>query len=68
MLVSVAVAHGLSSCNFRALENRFSSWWSMGLVAPWYVGFPRPGIETASPALADGLFTTEPLGKPMLNY
>ena len=24
----------------------------------------NPGIELASPALADGFFTTEPLGKP----
>ena len=27
-------------------------------------GSPDPGIEPASPALAGGFFTTEPLGKP----
>jgi len=25
---------------------------------------PEPGIESASPALAGGFFTTEPLGSP----
>ena len=28
-------------------------------------GLPDPGIEPTSPALAGGLFTTEPPGKPM---
>ena len=27
---------------------------------------PNPGIELAPPAMADGFFTTEPLGKPLL--
>ena len=26
---------------------------------------PNPGIEPASPALAGGFYTTEPLGKPI---
>ena len=29
-------------------------------------GSPHPGIEPKSPALAGGLFTTEPSGKPLL--
>ena len=39
------------------------------LPSPPPEGLPNPGIEpvaSAAPALADGLFTTEPLGKP--NY
>ena len=39
--------------------------WSLGHVA---ISFPRdlpdPGIEPASPALADGFFITVPTGKP----
>ena len=29
---------------------------------------PHPGITLTSPALAGGLFTTEPPGKPQLSY
>ena len=36
----------------------------MGLVAGSTWDPPRPGIETTSPTLADGFFTTEPPGKP----
>ena len=28
--------------------------------------YPAPGIEPASPALAGGIFTAEPLGKPLV--
>ena len=51
----------------------FVTLWTVAHQAPLPVGFPRqehlpdPGIEPeppASPALAGGFFTTEPLGKP----
>ena len=47
---------------------------SMGLSRQeyWYVlpfpsprDLPNPGIKPVCPALADGLFTTEPPGKPI---
>ena len=41
-------------------------YWS-GLPCPPPEGFPNPGIEpefSASPALAGGLFTSEPPGEP----
>ena len=53
--------------------------WTVAPQAPLSMGFPRqaywwpfpspgdltnPRVETASPALADGFFTTEPPGKP----
>ena len=31
-------------------------------------GLPDPGIKVVSPALADGFFTTEPPGKPLLSF
>ena len=42
-----------------------------GLLFPSPGDLPNPGIEPespVSPALADGVFTTEPLGKPMAEY
>ena len=38
-------------------------YWS-GLPIPSPGDLPNPGIETVSPALTGGLFTTEPSGKP----
>lgn len=35
-----------------------------GLVVPHHVDLPRSGMETASPALATGVFASEPPGKP----
>ena len=40
----------------------FSSW----VAISFSKGYSRPGIKPVSPALADGLFTTEPPGKPHL--
>ena len=40
-------------------------YWS-GLPFLPIVGLPDPEIKPASPALADGFFTTEPPGKPVL--
>ena len=36
-----------------------------GLPFPSSVDFLGPGVESASTALADGFFTTEPPGKPI---
>ena len=38
-------------------------YWS-GLPFPSPEGLPHPGIKLTSPALAGGIFTTEPPGKP----
>ena len=38
--------------------------WPPGLAAPWCVGSSGSGIEPVFPASADGLFATEPPGKP----
>ena len=38
-----------------------------GLPFPPPGDLPDPGTESASPALAGGLFTTEPNGKPFLS-
>ena len=72
-VASLAVSKALwcssfSSRGSRALEHRLTNCgaWAYLLRGIW--DFPRPGIKTASLALADGLFATEPLGKPMLNY
>ena len=39
-------------------------YWS-GLPFPSPEDLPNPGTESASPALADGFFTTEPPRKPV---
>ena len=36
-------------------------WSGLPFPSPW--DFPNPGIESASPALASGFFTTEPPGQ-----
>ena len=42
-------------------------YWS-GLPFPPPGDLPDPGIEPTSPALAGGLFATEPSGKPYVVY
>ena len=59
-MASVVSAWGVTSCSARALEDRLESggqqaWWHCGLC-----DLPGSGIEPVSPALAGGLFTTEP--------
>ena len=39
-----------------------------GLPFPSPGDLPDPGIESGSPALAGGFFTTEPQGKPRLDF
>ena len=61
---SAVVAHRLSSCSLWALERRLSS---CGAQAQLLCGMwdpLGPGIEPVSPALAGGLSTTAPPGKP----
>ena len=55
---------GFSSCNTGAPEHRLGSrgTWARVLRGTW--DLPGPGIKSASPAPAGGLFTTEPPGKP----
>ena len=42
-------------------------YWS-GLPFPPPRDLPDPGIQPASPALAGGFFTIEPLGKPCMLF
>ena len=65
LLRSMGSRHvGLSSCGSRALQCRLSSCgtWAQPLHRMWDP--PRPGLEPVSPALAGGLPTTAPPGKP----
>ena len=60
----IAADHGLSSCGYRALEHKLNSDGAPALLLCGMWDLPRSGIEPVSPELADGLFTTEPPGKP----
>ena len=62
---SVVVARGLSSCGSRALECRLSSCGARAQLLRGMWDLPRPGLEPMSPALAGGLLTTAPPGKPL---
>ena len=60
---SAAAAHGLSGCRSRALKLRLNSCGAWAhLLSVW--DSSRSGTELMSPALAGGLFTTEPPGNP----
>ena len=61
---------GFSSCGTRAQQlwpAGSRAWaqqlWHTGLVAPWHVDLPRPGIEPMSPALTGRFLTTAQPGK-----
>jgi len=46
---------------------------SQGRILEWVAIYfssrsSDPGIDPSSPVLAGGFFTTEPLGKPRINY
>ena len=59
----VVAARGHSSCASQTLEHRLSSCGALGFQLPCRVwDLRRSGIEPLSPALAGGLFTTEPPG------
>ena len=57
---------GFSSCGSRALERRLSSCGSRAQLLCGMWDLPRLGLEPTSPALAGGLPTTAPPGKPFL--
>ena len=67
-MASVVSACGVNSCSAWALEDRLDSggpqtWWHCGLC-----DLPGSGIKPVSPALAGGLFTTEPSRKPQVLF
>ena len=65
----VGQASGLGRCGSQPLEHRLSSRGARAELLPSrWDRLPRPGIKPVSPALADGFFTTEPLGKPLGLY
>ena len=55
---------GFSSCGSRALERRLSSCGAQAQLLRDMWDLPGPGLEPVSPALAGGLPTTAPPGKP----
>ena len=63
---SAVAARRLSSCGPRALERRLSSCGAQAQLLRGMWDPPRPGLEPMSPALAGGLPTTAPPGKPSL--
>ena len=60
---SVAVAHGLNSCNPQAVERRLNTCHTWALFFCYMWDLPRPAIEPMSPASVGWLFATEPPGK-----
>ena len=62
---SRAPEHRLSSCGTRAPEHRLSSCGARAQLLRGMWDPPGPGLEPVSPALAGGLPTTVPPGKPL---
>ena len=58
---------GFSSCGSRALGRRLSSCGSQAQPPRGMWDLPGPGLEPVSPALAGGLPTTVPAGKPPMH-
>ena len=66
---SIVVARGLSSCGSWALKHKLSSGVAQAQLPYSMWDLRRSRIEPVSPALAGGLFTTKPPGKPRsFNY
>ena len=65
---SVVVARGLSSCGSWALERRLSSCGAHAQLLHGMWDPPKPGLAPVSPALAGGLLTTVPSGKPYIKF
>ena len=61
-------AHRLGSCDLWALEHRLNSCGSQAQLLRGMWDLPGSGIELVSLALAGGFFTTEPPGKPRINF
>ena len=64
MWASVVAARGLGSRGPQALEHRLSSGGAQAQLPHSMWDAPGSGTEPVFPALAGGLFTTEPRGKP----
>ena len=70
MFSDLVVSHSVNPCTaahqaYLSTEFSRQEYWS-GLPSPPPRDFPNPGIEPATPAMADRCFTTEPPGKPFL--
>ena len=65
MWASVVAAHGFISSGSGTLEHRLHR---CGTWALRHMDLPGSGNEPVSPALAGGLFITEPPGKPSFNF
>ena len=64
-----ALGHvGFSSCGSRDLEDGLSGWGTRASLLRGLWDLPRSGTEPVPRALAGGLFTTEPPGKPKPLY
>ena len=63
MQASIAVAQGLISCGWWALEPRLRGCGARALVACGVWNLPRPRIEPMSPVLVDLFLFTVPPGK-----
>ena len=61
---SVVAARGLSTYGSLALELGLSNCGPWAQLLYGMQDLPGPGLEPRSPALAGGIFTTEPPGKP----
>ena len=68
MQASVIVARGLSSCSFQALECQLNICGEQALLLHSIWDLPRSGVKPVSPALTGRLFTTEPPGKPSVQF
>ena len=64
MQISVAMAHGLSSCSSRALEPWASSYGAQAQLSHGLWDLSRGRMEPMSPALACGFLSFVPPGKP----
>ena len=51
---------GLSNCGSWALGHQFSYCGTLAQWLPGIWGLPRSGVESVSPVLAGGFFTTKP--------
>ena len=56
--------HGLQAPPGSSVHGIFQARILDSLAIPTPGDLPDPGIEAVSPALADGLFTTQPPGRP----
>ena len=65
MWASVVVAHGLSSCDSRALGLRLISCGARASLLSSMRDLPGPGIEPVSLALQGRFLTTGPPGKSL---